>query len=69
MTIETPVRSSSIARLSYDDDAQVLRVTFASGSTYEYAGVTPAQHDDLRTADSIGRHFQQQIRPLGGRKV
>jgi hypothetical protein len=37
-------------------------VKFKSGATYIYSGVDAAKHQALLGAESIGTHFQQQIR-------
>ena len=66
----TPVKSSSISSVGYDPKSQGLRVEFASGRTYEYAGVTPEEHDALVNSGSVGAHFTRHIRPhFEGRPV
>jgi hypothetical protein len=59
----TPVTSSNIDVVSYDHDTQTMHVQFKSGKIYEYAGVTPEQHQALIDADSVGSHFAKHIRP------
>lgn len=62
MSIEhRPVESSNIASVGYDADAQLLEVQFTNGNRYQYAGVTPEQHDALVTAPSVGSHFARHI--------
>jgi hypothetical protein len=53
------IKSSSIAAIGHADGA--LFVRFAKGATYRYRDVTPAQYDELRKAESVGRHLQVKI--------
>jgi len=65
----TPVSSSSIDAIGHDADSNTLQVRFASGQTYEYSGVTPEEHEALRTAPSVGAHFAKHVRPhFAGKK-
>ena len=57
-----PVESSNIAAMGYDKDTKKLHVLFHSGSTYEYADVTPEEHKALKTAQSVGKVFHRLIR-------
>lgn len=57
-----PVKSSNIAEVGYDPATQTLGVRFTSGGLYHYAGVTPEKHAELVGAESIGRHFLQNVR-------
>lgn len=58
-----PVNSSNISHIGYDASSKEMHVTFSSGSTYSYAGVEPEHHGAFVSAESIGSHFAQQIRP------
>jgi hypothetical protein len=59
----TYVQSSAIERVSYDDDARVLRATFRdSGRTYAYRDVPQEIYDGLIFADSIGAYFNTHVR-------
>jgi hypothetical protein len=58
----TPVKSASIAAAGHDPATQTLTVQFKSGETYHYAGVSADQHSKLMAADSVGSHFQSNIR-------
>jgi hypothetical protein len=64
-----PVQSGAIRAIGYDPDGQVLHVEFASGHTYSYEDVTPAEHEALANADSIGAHFAKHIRTKAGTKT
>lgn len=58
-----PVDSTSISHVGHDPATRVLSVKFASGQTYNYANVSAEAHAALLGADSIGSHFQANIRP------
>jgi hypothetical protein len=62
MTNPVEVRSSSLARLSYDLQQAILQVEFRDGTAYQYAGVPLMTYLDLLRADSKGGFFNQHIR-------
>ncbi|QHE11891.1 KTSC domain-containing protein [Burkholderia glumae] len=69
-TIDThPVSSSQVHSIGYDAETETLAVRFkdcktgAPTSLYHYANFTQANHDALRTADSIGSHLYRHIKP------
>lgn len=53
------VKSQSIAEIGHDGDN--LYVRFKHGSLYKYAGVGQAAYNELRKAESVGRHLQLHI--------
>ncbi len=55
--------SSVIANIGYDSRTQTLEVEFHTGRVYQYFAVPAAVVEELRTADSMGRYFNQEIRP------
>lgn len=57
-----PVTSSNISHIGYREEDQKLRVRFANGNTYEYAGVPATIAQSLMTADSVGGFFNKNIR-------
>lgn len=57
-----PVRSSNILQIGYDESKKLLVVAFAGGGLYAYEDVALPQVQALRSADSIGSHFQKSIR-------
>jgi hypothetical protein len=62
----TPIdHSSTITGVGYDADASLLEVTFKSGDTYRYAGVTQDAYDKLMAPGSIGSNFRQHIKDGG----
>ena len=50
-----PKGSSAVNQLDYDDETEELAVTFASGQTYIYGGITGEMVDAIESAPSIGR--------------
>jgi hypothetical protein len=57
-----PVKSSTITHVGYDPAARKMQVHFKNGGKYVYHDVSPADHDALVEADSIGSHFAGHIR-------
>lgn len=53
------VKSQSIAEIGHDGDS--LYVRFKGGSLYRYAGVTAKAYNELRYAESVGKHLQIHI--------
>jgi len=62
MTDPVEVRSSSLARLSYDCQQAILHVEFRDGTAYQYAGVPLGTYKSLLQADSKGAYFNHCIR-------
>jgi hypothetical protein len=60
---ETPVDSSVIALIAYDEDNAILEVRFRNGRTYRYFRVPPEEHEALLAAESVGRYFNEVIKP------
>lgn len=58
----TPVKSESLAAVHHDPATKTLTVQFTNGGKYAYQGVSAELHKSLMRADSIGTHFQQNIR-------
>jgi hypothetical protein len=58
----TPVSSSNIAAVGYDEETNVLTVEFQSGASWNYTGVPISTYRALLTADSAGRYFAQNVR-------
>ena len=58
-----PVKSSVIASIGYDAEAEILEVEFHSRRRYRYFGVPPSVHRELLEADSIGAFFNTVIKP------
>ena len=58
----TPVSSSDIRAIGYDNESQTLEVEFINGSVYQYAGVPPGEHDAIMNADSKGRYLHENVK-------
>jgi len=57
------VKSSVIAAISYDDSGRRLEVEFHNGRLYAYFGVPRTAYEALLTADSVGKYFNEEIKP------
>lgn len=69
MIKHTPVNSSSIKSIGYDDGKQELHVRFHKmPGTYIYQDVPPEKHQDLMNADSHGNHLHEHIKSAHGHR-
>jgi hypothetical protein len=59
---ESPAGSSAIDTVGYDDETQVLDVTFNSGQTYTFNGVPQEIFDAFIAAPSPGRFYHASIK-------
>jgi hypothetical protein len=61
----TPVESSQVAAIGYDEATSTLAVKFKYGlAIYHYPGVNKETYDAFMAAESIGKFFGQYIKPL-----
>jgi hypothetical protein len=60
--IRTPVTSSTLVSVGYEDSRQVLEIEFKRLSVYQYLGVPKTLHQQLMASPSKGRFFDQKIR-------
>jgi len=58
----TPVESTTLATVAYDEARELLRLEFRSQAIYHYLGVPPIMHHALLNASSKGRYFNLAIR-------
>lgn len=58
----TPVVSSSLASIGYDEREQVLEIEFRNGGIYRYSGITKEFFTQFMSANSKGRFFALKIR-------
>ena len=58
----TPVDSSNIASVGYDEDRQVLEIEFQGGEIYQYSDVPKSMYERLMSAGSKGQYFRQNIK-------
>ena len=56
------VVSESLASAGYNPETRVLEAEFTSGTVYRYWNVPPREYENLMTAPSKGRYFNQHIR-------
>ena len=58
----TPVASSSILSVGYDEDENALEIEFQSGGIYRYADVPHDTYEELLRARSHGSYFHENLR-------
>lgn len=59
-----PVVSSNIQAIGHDPRTNELVIQFKNGSKYRYPGVTTAQYEAFRAAESAGKHFAAHVKGL-----
>ena len=57
------VESSTIAMVGYDEEQQILEITFRDGRVYHYLEVPPERALSLLRAESKGRFLNSDIKP------
>lgn len=62
--IMCPVKSSNIKAVGYDDETATLIIEFQSGAIWTFDQVPASTHAALMEADSIGRFFAKEIKPV-----
>jgi hypothetical protein len=58
----TPITSTTLNAVGYDEDSQTLEMEFKTGSVYQYAGVPSSEFEGLMNADSKGKYFNANIK-------
>lgn len=58
----TPVSSSNISAIGYDEHSQMLEIEFTNGALYAYSGVTPGEYESFMNADSKGKYLHANIK-------
>lgn len=58
----TPVESTTLATVAYDEARELLQLEFRSRAIYQYFGVPAAVHAALLCAPSKGSYFNRVIR-------
>jgi hypothetical protein len=58
----TPVESSTLATVGYDESGELLQLEFHSRAIYRYFFVPSAVHEALLAATSKGSYFNRAIR-------
>lgn len=57
----TPVESSLIASIGYDQTTQTLELEFNTGAVWQYEGVPQSEYEALMAADSRGSYARSFI--------
>lgn len=61
--VEThPVNSSNIKEIGWDGDMKILQVNFWNGAIYQYHPVTATGYQALKSAESVGKYFNENIK-------
>jgi hypothetical protein len=58
----TPVKSSNLKSVGYDEKTSTLEVEFATGTVFQYADVPKKVFGAMMTADSVGSFFANNVR-------
>jgi KTSC domain len=58
----TPLASSNLSAMRYDEETRLLQIRFHSGRSYDYKDVPADVADGLKQADSAGRYFNSSIK-------
>ncbi len=58
----TPVTSTDILSIGYDQDQEILEIEFIRGAVYQYSGVPIGVYEGILTADSKGKFFHANIK-------
>jgi guanyl-specific ribonuclease Sa len=58
----TPVSSSNISAIGYDEENQTLEVEFTNGAVYQYSGVPSGEYEGIMGADSKGKYLHANIK-------
>ena len=61
----TPVSSTELASVGYDEATSVLEVEFQKGGIYQYFGVPVEVYEQLIAASSKGSYFNQVVKKGG----
>jgi hypothetical protein len=64
MTETVAIESSSLSKVAYHHQREILQVEFRDGTIYHYLGVPIQTYRDLLRADSKGAYFNLRIRSL-----
>ncbi|MDR3128506.1 MAG: KTSC domain-containing protein [Bifidobacteriaceae bacterium] len=56
------VNSSNISTIGYDPQTQTLEIEFHSDSVYQYSNVPQNIYNNLKSANSHGKYFNEYIK-------
>jgi hypothetical protein len=57
------VDSSAVRSVGYEKARRILEVEIEGGTIYQYLDVPAREYFALLSADSVGRYYNQQIKP------
>lgn len=57
------VDSSAVVSVGYDKKRRILEVEVDGGAVYQYLDVPAREYFALVSADSVGRYYNQSIKP------
>ena len=60
----TPVQSSNIKSIGYEEKSKVLEIEFHSGGVYQYFSVPHEVYEGLINASSHGKYFHAHIKTI-----
>lgn len=58
----TPVRSSNVAEVGYEQESLILEVVFHDGSIYHYFDVPQTIFEQMIGSESVGRFLNEHIK-------
>lgn len=58
----TPVSSSNLSSVGYDEKERILEIEFNNGGVYQYYNVPSRIHSELMNASSHGKYFHRNIK-------
>lgn len=58
----TPLASSNLSAMRYDENTNLLQIRFHSGRSYDYKDVPADVADGLKQASSPGQYFNSSIK-------
>ena len=60
----TPVSSSHLSSIGYNENSGLLEIEFKDGSIYQYSNVPTNIYEELMAASSHGKYFHRHIRDV-----
>lgn len=60
----TPVNSSHMRAVGYDEPTRTMHIEFQNGDLHEYKQVSPDFHKRMMQSKSVGSFFHQNVKPF-----
>jgi hypothetical protein len=57
-----PVQSSQISYIGFEEETNILYVTFSNNTTWAYYSVSKEVFEALKNATSVGKYFNSEIK-------